>query len=96
MHPKQLQYDTKIMRKHLHGCFSDKIFRHFPARHRQVVQDTRRREVVPVFCVYRQPKADNDKMIACDECNEWYHSHYHNELGRTQTLSGLALAVLFS
>ena len=26
--------------------------------------------MVPVFCVCRQPEADNDKMIACDECNE--------------------------
>ena len=52
-------------------------------------------EVVPVFCLCRQ--LDADKMIACDECGEWYHSHcLGNEQipGRTQTLSGLALGVL--
>ena len=39
----------------------------YSARHRQVIRNTRRREVVP--------EADNDKMIACDECTERYHSH---------------------
>ena len=68
---EQLLYDVNFMRKHLDKSSSDKIF---PARQRQVVRHTRRREVVPIFCVCRHPEADN-KTIACDQCNEWYHSH---------------------
>ena len=44
----------------------------------------------------------NNKMIACDECNKWYHLHCIRgneqipQQARTQTLSGLTLAsVLF-
>ena len=79
LYPEQLLYDVKMMRRHLDGCFCDRIFRHFPSQRRQVVRHTRRREVVSVYCSCRQLEAEEDKMIACDKCNEWYHSHCLNE-----------------
>ena len=67
-----LNYDTKVMRKHLAGCLEDKVFRHFPASKRSVKQETKRSEVLKVYCTCRLPEG-GERMIACDNCGEWYH-----------------------
>ena len=70
--PEGLNYDTNVMRKHLAGCLEDKVFRHFPARKRTVKQETKRSEVLKVYCTCRLPEG-GERMIACDNCGEWYH-----------------------
>ena len=50
--PEDLNYSTKVMRKHLAGCLVDKVFRHFPATKRSVKQETKRsRFTVPAVCL---------------------------------------------
>ena len=70
--PECLSYDYSIMRRHFAGCLEDKLMRHFPANPRNVRKMTRRSEEVAVFCTCRMPE-DEEKMIRCDSCEEWYH-----------------------
>ena len=77
--PESLNYDTKVMRKHLAGCLEDKVFRHFPARKRNVKQETKRSEVFKVYCTCRLPEGE-ESMIACDNCGEWYHESCLNRM----------------
>ena len=51
--PEGLNYNTKVMRKHLAGCLEDEVFRHFPASKRSFKQET---EVVKVYCTCCLPE----------------------------------------
>ena len=77
--PEGLSYNTKVMRKHLAGCLEDKVFRHFPASKRSVKQETKRSEVLKVYCTCRLPEG-GEGMIACDNCGEWYHESCLNSV----------------
>ena len=77
--PEGLNYDTKVMRKHLAGCLEDKVFRHFPASKRSVKQETKRSEVLKVYCTCRLPEG-GERMVACDNCGEWYHESCLNSM----------------
>ena len=70
--PDGLNYNTKVMRKHLAGCLEDKVFHHFPASKRSYKQKTKRSEVHKVYCTCRLPDG-GEGMIACDNLCQWYH-----------------------
>ena len=70
--PEGLNYNTKVTRKHLAGCLEDEVFRHFPANKRSVKQETKRSEALKIYCTCRLPEG-GERMIACDNCGEWYH-----------------------
>ena len=76
---KGLNYNTKVMRKDLVGCLEDKVFHHFPASKRGVKQKTKRSEVLKVYCTCRLPEG-GERMIACDNCGEWYHESCLNSV----------------
>ena len=70
--PELLTCDTgRLMRRHLAGCLEDKMFRHFPARKRNIKNRTKKVETMSVHCDCRLP--EEGKMICCDECEEWFH-----------------------
>ena len=98
MCPEQLLYDVKMVRRHLDGCFSDRIFCHFPPCQKQVIRNTHRRESVFCSCL----EADNDKMIACDNSTNCTiltaraTNKLRHKCGQTQTLTGLALPVFIN
>ena len=77
--PEFVHYDTKMMRKHLAGCLEDKVFRHFPASRRKIIQETKKSEVLKVYCTCRLPEG-GERMIACDNCGEWYHESCLNSI----------------
>ena len=77
--PEHLYYDIKGMRQHLAGCLEDKVFRHFPARKRKVSQETKKSEAIKVYCSCRLPEG-GERMIACDNCGEWYHENCLNNV----------------
>ena len=76
---KGLNYNTKVMRKDLVGCLEDKVFRHFPASKRGVKQKTKRSEVLKVYCTCHLPEG-GERMIACDNCGEWYRESCLNSV----------------
>ena len=50
--PEGLNYNTKVMRKHLAGCLEGKVFRHFPASKKSAKQKTKRsRFTVHAVCL---------------------------------------------
>ena len=61
--------------KHLAGCLEDKVF---PASKR-FKQETKRSEALMYSCTCRLP-AGGERMIACDNCGEWYHENCHNSV----------------
>ena len=77
--PEHLYYDIKSMRQHLAGCLEDKVFRHFLARKRKVSQETKKSEAIKVYCSCRLPEG-GERMIACDNCGEWYHKNCLNSV----------------
>ena len=84
--PEVLKYDTKVMRKHLAECLEDKVLCHSPASKRSVKQKTRKSEVIKVYCHCRLPEG-GERMIACDNCGEWYivsRSHTHESEARAR------------
>ena len=77
--PEGLNYNTKVMRNTLAaGCLEDKVFCHFPAK-RSVKQETKRSELLKVYCTCRLPEG-GERMIACDNCGEWYNESCLNSL----------------
>ena len=65
-------YFQEKLRHHLIDCLKHKKMLPFPSRLRchinPVIKD------VEVFCcICRLPETDEEVMVACDDCNEWYH-----------------------
>ena len=68
--PAGLRYFQEKLRQHLIECLKLKKILPFPSRpqrHTKPVINT-----LEVFCTCRLPENDED-MVACDVCNEWYH-----------------------
>ena len=61
------------MRRHLAGCLEDGVISHFPAKKRAVRKMTKRTEEMNIYCICRMPEEGGDKMISCDNCQQWFH-----------------------
>lgn len=68
-YPEFLNYDIKMMRKHLARCLEDQVFRYFPASRREITQETKKSEVIKIYCTCRLPDG-GERTTACDKCGE--------------------------
>lgn len=70
--PAGLRYFQEKLRHHLIQCLKVKKILPFPSRLRRHTKPMIK--VVKVFCTCRLPETDDENMVACDACNEWYHA----------------------
>ena len=56
-----------------------KFYHNFPAIKRSFKQETKRSEVPEVYCTCCLPEG-GERMIACDNCGEWYHESCLNSV----------------
>lgn len=73
--PEQMVFEQTVMRQHLHSCFRKKKLEPFP--HKKVDMVPKQHSYLPfyqleLFCSCLMPETYDD-MVACDDCEEWYH-----------------------
>ena len=71
--PVEIQYDVPKMRPHFLSCLQKKEFTEFPSvktRHTlcKVIMTS-----CKIYYMCQLPERQGDKMVACDNCQEWYH-----------------------
>ena len=72
--PERINYVQHLFREHLVKCLTQQAISPFPttSRSRKPLPQ-RGSTTVNVFCKCRLP--EDGRMIQCDSCKEWYHSH---------------------
>ena len=74
--PCQVDYNHKMIRRHLTNCFENNNITEFPSvGDRSIVDRVRLIETVELHCVCRMPAkgAGEEDMAECDRCNVWFH-----------------------
>jgi len=74
--PEQMIFEQSLMRKHLHSCFRKKKLEPFPHKKVDIVPQQHISYLpfyqIELFCSCLMPES-YDNMVACDECEDWYH-----------------------
>ena len=69
-----MQFEQKKMRQHLAECFQNQKFQPFPhsVSPKRIMGKYFPGKVIEVYCDCELPESYDD-MIACDNCDNWYH-----------------------
>lgn len=71
--PTKVVFDQKVLRLHFTKILEAKFLEAFPVlKKRRVTERVSKVEQCDVYCFCRLPD-NGDKMISCDDCNEWFH-----------------------
>lgn len=70
----KIEFDQKRMRKHLLKCLINQAFEPFPT----LAKISPRNKYYPghqvlLYCTCEMPEKEIYEMVACDECDNWYH-----------------------
>ena len=74
--PTSMTYNQKSMRKHLLDCFVNGKMETFPTTKGKKITRPISTVKVNVICNCRQP--EDDWMVQCDGCEEWFHKECEN------------------
>ena len=67
-------YDQQEMRCHLINCFEKNKMEQFPlAKKRRPLNSVVDTVKINIFCTCRLPYKEDERMVGCDKCDEWYH-----------------------
>ena len=73
--PDEAQFDQNLMRQHLKKILNEKNFKRFPmSKHGVIIpRPSCCVKNIELYCICHMPESFDVKMIACDDCNNWYH-----------------------
>ena len=75
--PVHITFDKRQLRQHLVRCLEDEIMTPFPGKPKFSKCSKLRISNIEIYCNCRMPyysdKEDNDDMVECSGCSEWYH-----------------------
>ena len=75
-------YRQDEMRAHLLTCFEKQVMQCFPTlKKRRISNPIVKTTTIAVFCTCRLPYDPDkgEKMVCCDTCDKWYHTHCISE-----------------
>ena len=73
MDPSKIAFDVSLMRGHLLKCLIAKKMSLFPTTSKRVRVCKSEKTLVPIYCHCRLPHCEDDKMVRCVSCREWFH-----------------------
>ena len=70
--PSTPQWNISEMRPHLIHCLSAKKIIPFPLK-KEITVHPLKVVKLNVYCLCRMPRNKKDRMVQCEECNDWFH-----------------------
>ena len=73
--PESANFEQALMRQHLIKCLQKESFDPFPRASLPSIlpQLNSVFKLIKLYCICHMPDHFDEKMICCDECNEWFH-----------------------
>lgn len=95
--PSDYRFDQTSMRAHMHKCLKSDKFSPFPAQKlgRKMRKKVQFSNTIDIFCTCRMPKSfNNNEMILCDKCLQWFHLNIYVLLYMIVARSGTVVCVI--